>query len=105
MEGEGKRATGRFAISRPVAYIGRSMESPSLNVLAIKKIAHRKGCTVERTVTLKSRPYVRIYDAKGRAVDGPGREGMALTLTAAKQLLEACRIGRRSCDTFGRIDA
>jgi hypothetical protein len=61
------------------------MEAPSLNVLAIKKIAHRKGCTVERTVTLKQRPYMQIYDAQGRKVEG----GMALTLTAAKRLLEA----------------
>lgn len=60
-----------------------------LNVLAIKKIARRKGCTVERTVTLKQKPYVRVYDAKGRAVEPPGRAGMALTLSAAKRLLEA----------------
>jgi hypothetical protein len=70
------------------------MEPPSLNVLAIRKIAFRKGCTVERTVTLKQRPYVQIYDAKGRKVDG-GNGGMALTLTAAKRLLEAMPDARK----------
>ncbi len=64
------------------------MNPPSLNVLAIKKIAHRKGCTVERTATIKDRRYVAIYDAMGKAVDGASR-GVGFSLTEAKRLLEA----------------
>ncbi len=59
-----------------------------LNVLAIRKIAVAKGCTVQRTVTLKQRPFVQIYDAKGRAIDG-GKTGNGFSLAQAKRLLEA----------------
>ncbi len=64
------------------------MEAPSLNVLAIRKLAHLKGYRVERTATVKDRRYVAIYDAKGTAVDGASR-GVGFTLAEAKRLLEA----------------
>ena len=64
------------------------MQAPSLNVLAIRKIAYRKGCSVERTATIKQRPYVQIWDANGRVVEGATR-GTGFTLTEAKRTLEA----------------
>jgi len=64
------------------------MEAPSLNVLTIRKLAYRKGCTVERTATIKQRFYVQIWDAKGRAVDGASR-GTGFSLSEAKRRLEA----------------
>jgi hypothetical protein len=36
-----------------------------LNVLAIKKIAFRKGCTAERTATIKYKHYVRLIGPDG----------------------------------------
>jgi ribosomal protein L7/L12 len=77
---------GRFAIGLRRAYIPPAMEF--LNVLAIKKIAYRKGCTAERTATIKHRHYVQIFDAKGRAIDG-ARRGVGFGLLEAKRLLEA----------------
>ena len=59
-----------------------------LNVLAIRKIAAAKGCTVERTATLKQRSYVEIYDAKGRAIEG-ARRVTGFSLSEAKRRLEA----------------
>jgi hypothetical protein len=64
------------------------MEAPSLNVLTIRKIAAAKGYTVERTVTLKQRPYVQILDAKGRAIEG-AKTGNGFSLSEAKRRLEA----------------
>ena len=59
-----------------------------LNVLTIRKIAAAKGFTVERTVTLKQRPFVQIYDRKGRALAG-ATTGNGFSLAQAKRLLEA----------------
>lgn len=65
-----------------------------INVLAIRKIATAKGCTVERTVTLKHRRFVQIYDAKGMAIEG-AKTGNGFSLAAAKRLLEAMPDHRR----------
>jgi hypothetical protein len=65
-----------------------AMNPPALNVLAVRKLAHRKGYKVERTATVNDRRYVAIYDAKGTAVDGASR-GVGFTLAEAKRLLEA----------------
>jgi hypothetical protein len=56
-----------------------------LNVLAIKKIAVRKGCTAERTETIKHRHYVRITGPDG--VDIEGTRGVGLGLLGAKRRL------------------
>ena len=41
-----------------------------LNVLAIKKIALRKGCTAERTATIKHKHYVRLTGPDGEEIEG-----------------------------------
>ena len=64
------------------------MEAPSLNVLTIRKLAYRKGCKVERTATIKQRFYAKIWDAKGRAIEGASR-GTGFSLAEAKRRLEA----------------
>ena len=58
-----------------------------LNVLAIKKIAVRKGCTAERTATIKHKHYVRVTGPDG--VDMQGTRGVGLGLLEAKRRLEA----------------
>ena len=58
-----------------------------LNVLAIKKIAVRKGCTAERTATIKYKHYVRVTGPDG--VDMEGTRGVGLGLHEAKRRLEA----------------
>ena len=58
-----------------------------LNVLAIKKIAVRKGCTAERTATIKYKHYVRLTGPDG--VDMQGTRGVGLGLLEAKRRLEA----------------
>ena len=77
MEGE-----GRFAIALSAAYIRSAMEF--LNVLAIKKIAFRKGCTAERTATIKHRHFVQLFDGKGRVIEGATR-GVGFSLIQAKR--------------------
>ena len=63
-------------------------ESQFLNVLAIKKIAYRKGCTAERTATIRYRHYVQLWDPKGRVIEGAKR-GTGFSLAEAKRTLEA----------------
>ena len=58
-----------------------------LNVLAIKKIAVRKGCVAERTATIKYEHYVRLTGPDGE--DLPGTRGVGLGLLEAKRRLEA----------------
>jgi hypothetical protein len=58
-----------------------------LNVLAIKKIAVRKGCTAERTATIKYKHYVQVTGPDG--VDMQGTRGVGLGLLEAKRRLEA----------------
>jgi len=58
-----------------------------LNVLTIKKIAFRKGCTAERTATIKHKHYVRVTGPDG--VDMQGTRGVGLGLLEAKRRLEA----------------
>jgi hypothetical protein len=57
-----------------------------LNVLAIKKIAVRKGCVAERTATIKHRHYVRLTGPDG--VEMQGTRGVGLGLLEAKRRLE-----------------
>ena len=59
-----------------------------LNVLEIKKLAHRKGCIVERTTTVSGKPYVRLTDPKGREIDCARRD-IGFSLIEAKRHLEA----------------
>ena len=70
-------------------------EPQFLNVLAIKKIAYRKGCVAERTATIRYRHYVQIWDAKGRVIDG-ARPGTGFSLAEAKRTLEAMPDRRNS---------
>ena len=58
-----------------------------LNVLAIKKIAVRKGCTAERTATIKYKHYVRLTGPNGEEIEGT--RGVGLGLLEAKRRLEA----------------
>jgi hypothetical protein len=58
-----------------------------LNVLAIKKLALAKGCTAERTATIKYKHYVRLIGPDGG--DIPRVRGVGLGLTEAKRKLEA----------------
>jgi len=58
-----------------------------LNVLVIKKIAVRKGCTAEGTATIKHRHYVRLTGPDGE--DLQGTRGVGLGLLEAKRRLEA----------------
>jgi hypothetical protein len=58
-----------------------------LNVLAIKKLAVRKGCTAERTATIKYKHYVRLTGPDGE--DIVGTRGVGLGLIEAKRRLEA----------------
>ena len=58
-----------------------------LNVLAIKKIAFRKGCTAERTATIKYKHYVRLTGPDGAEI--VGTRGVGLGLHEAKRRLEA----------------
>jgi hypothetical protein len=58
-----------------------------LNVLAIKKLAVAKGCTAERTATIKYKHYVRITRPDGE--DIVGTRGVGLGLLEAKRRLEA----------------
>jgi hypothetical protein len=44
-----------------------------LNALAIWKIAVRKGCVAERTVTIKHRHYVRVTGPDGVDMQGTRR--------------------------------
>ena len=53
-----------------------------LNVLTIKKIAVRKGCTAERTATIKHRHYVRVTGPDG--VDMQGTRGVGLGLLSSR---------------------
>jgi hypothetical protein len=64
------------------------MDSPSLNILTVQKLAYRKGFKVERTATIKERRYVAIYDAVGHPVDG-AKLDVGFSLREAKRLLEA----------------
>ena len=57
------------------------------NVLFIKKIAFRKGCTAERTATIKYKHYVRLTGPDGAEV--VGTRGVGLGLHEAKRRLEA----------------
>jgi len=59
-----------------------------LNVLAIRKIAHRKGCSVFRTATVKHRHYVLLWAPDGKQIDGSKR-GTGFALSEAKRVLEA----------------
>ena len=59
-----------------------------LNVLEIKKLAFRKGFTAERTTTVSGKPYVRLTDPKGRAIDCEKRS-IGFSLVEAKRHLEA----------------
>jgi hypothetical protein len=59
-----------------------------LNVLAIKKIAYRKGCSVELMARIKDHAYVTMRDHKGRPIEGAKR-GIGFGLYEAKRLLEA----------------
>ena len=58
-----------------------------LNVLTIKKIAVRKGCSAERTATIKYKHYVRVTGPDGE--DLPATRGVGLGLLEAKRRLEA----------------
>ena len=58
-----------------------------LNILAIKKIAVRKGCTAERTATIKYKHYVRLIDPNGEEIEGT--RGVGPGLVEAKRRLEA----------------
>ncbi len=58
-----------------------------LNVLAIKKLAVQKGCTAERTATIKHKHYVRLTGPDGEDIEGA--RGVGLGLLEAKRLLEA----------------
>jgi hypothetical protein len=58
-----------------------------LNVLAIKKIAVRKGCTAERTATIKHKHYVRLIGPDGEEIEST--RGVGLGLHEAKRRLEA----------------
>ncbi len=58
-----------------------------LNVLDIKKIAVRKGCTAERTATIKYKHYVRLTGPTGEEI--VGTRGVGLGLIEAKRRLEA----------------
>jgi hypothetical protein len=59
-----------------------------LNVLEIKKLAYRKGCVAERTMTISGKPYVRLTDPKGREIDCARRD-IGFSLIEAKRHLEA----------------
>jgi hypothetical protein len=64
------------------------MQQPQfLNVLVIKKLAVAKGCTAERTATIKYKHYVRLIGPDGG--DIPGVRGVGLGLAEAKRKLEA----------------
>jgi hypothetical protein len=58
-----------------------------LNVLAIKKLAVAKGCTAERTATVKHKHYVRLTGPDG--ADIPSLRGLGHGLAEAKRRLEA----------------
>jgi hypothetical protein len=58
-----------------------------LNVLAIKKIAFRKGCSAERTATIKYKHYVPLTGPDGTEIEGA--RGVGLGLHEAKRRLEA----------------
>jgi hypothetical protein len=52
-----------------------------------QEIAFRKGCTAERTATIKHRHYVRVTGPDG--VDMQGTRGVGLGLLEAKRRLDA----------------
>ena len=54
----------------------------------IKKLAYRKGCVAERTMTVSGKPYVRLTDPKGREIDCARRD-IGFSLIEAKRHLEA----------------
>ena len=58
-----------------------------LNVLAIKKLAVAKGCTAERTATIKHKHFVRITGPNGEEIESV--RGGGLGLAEAKRRLEA----------------
>jgi hypothetical protein len=58
-----------------------------LNVLSIKKLALAKGCTAERTATIKHKHYVRLTGPDG--ADIPSARGLGHGLAEAKRKLEA----------------
>jgi len=58
-----------------------------LNVFTIKKLAVAKGCTAERTATIKHRHFVRVTGPDG--LDLQGARGVGLGLLEAKRRLEA----------------
>ena len=49
-----------------------------LNVLTIKKLAVRKGCTAERTATIKYKHYVRLTGPSGEEIVGTRGVGLGL---------------------------
>jgi hypothetical protein len=59
------------------------------NVLEIKKLACRKGCSAERTMTVSGKPYVRLTDPKGREIGSSKRDIGFISLIEAKRHLEA----------------
>jgi len=59
-----------------------------LNVLEIKKLAFRKGCIAERTITVSGRNYVRLTDPEGQEIDCDKRN-VGFSLIEANRHLEA----------------
>jgi hypothetical protein len=57
-----------------------------ISVHEVRKIAARKGYTIERNGTVKNVTYVRLTGPDGVEVEAPGVRGM--TLAAANRLLE-----------------
>ena len=69
---QSRRAATRF----DTAACLHSVAMDFLNVLFIKKIAFRKGCTAERTATIKYKHYVRLTGPDGAEIVGTRGVGL-----------------------------
>ena len=65
-----------------------------LNVLTIKKLAIRKGCTAERTATIKYKHYVRLTGPNGEEIEGTAASAWACSRRSAG--LKPCRMRCRA---------